>query len=63
MEPKSESKSVAQVDQAQHEIPVELLSLSAQEIMDRASATTQVLNEMLEREDRARDLRHWGINE
>ena len=32
-------------------------------LVDRASATTQVLDEILHRKGPARELRHWGINE
>jgi len=39
------------------------VSLSPEGIRDRTSAKTEVLNEMLERENRSYHLRHWGINE
>jgi hypothetical protein len=52
-----------QTDQAQGALPVELLSLSIEEVMVRASTTTQVLKKILVQDNRTRYSRHWGINE
>ncbi len=41
----------------------ERMDFSPEGISKRSSATTEVLNEMLERERRAYNLRYWGINE
>ena len=41
----------------------ESVSLSPERIRDGTSAKTELLNEMLERENRSYHLRHWGINE
>jgi len=41
----------------------ESVDLSAEAISNRSSAKTEVLNEMLERERKAYNLRYWGINE
>jgi hypothetical protein len=41
----------------------EALSLSPERIEDGATTTTQVLNEILEREETNYYSRHWGINE
>ena len=41
----------------------EFVDLSAEAISNRSSAKTEVLNEMLERERKAYNLRYWGINE
>lgn len=39
------------------------IDLSPEDIDNRSSAKTEVLNEMLERERQAYNLRYWGINE
>jgi hypothetical protein len=43
--------------------PDDSISLSPERIRDGTSAKTELLNEMLERENRSYYLRHWGINE
>ena len=43
--------------------PDDSISLSPERIRDGTSAKTELLNEMLERENRSYHLRHWGINE
>jgi hypothetical protein len=41
----------------------ESITLSAEEITDRASTTTRVLTEIPERQEGTYYSRHWGINE
>ncbi len=43
--------------------PTEFMDLTAEQIRARASTTTQVLSEILEREDNTYYVHHWGINE
>jgi hypothetical protein len=49
--------------QALDALSVEWMNLSPQRIIDQASATTQVLSEILERDEGSYHIRHWGINE
>ena len=39
------------------------VSLSPEHIRDQTSTKTELLNEMLERDNRSYYQRHWGINE
>lgn len=49
-------------DTTKQQLPVEPPDLFIRQIEERAFTQTQVLIEVLEREDRAH-WRHWGINE
>jgi hypothetical protein len=62
-EPKFQAGQITQPDQAQRMQPVELRSISIEEVRLQASATTQVLKEILVQDYRPRHGRHWGINE
>ena len=55
------SRAVA--DQTVHEPSLEALALSQESLRQRASISTQVMDEILEREKRTYSFRHWGINE
>ena len=63
MEPKSSSAQTPRVEGNEAKLPVELLNLSPEEVAARASQTTQVLHEILERDHPVRAFREWGINE
>jgi hypothetical protein len=62
-EPKFQGERSAQVDQAPFKLPVELLRVSIEEVMHRATTTTQVLTGILVRDYSPRYSCHWGINE
>ncbi len=42
---------------------MESLKLSPERVTGEASATTQIVNEVLEQEENRYYVRHWGINE
>jgi len=46
-----------------HEPSPEVLELSQENLRERASISTQVMDEILERDNYAYSFRHWGINE
>jgi hypothetical protein len=48
-------------DEAEDDL--ESLNLSPDSLADRASTTTSVLSEILERDERSYTYRYWGINE
>ncbi len=43
--------------------PSESISLSREQLNERASVTTQLLAEILQHEEDYRHVTHWGINE
>ena len=57
------NRSGASEDTRPEQKTEESVDLSAEAISNRSSAKTEVLNEMLERERKAYNLRYWGINE
>lgn len=48
---------------AGHQPSLEALELSQESLRERASISTQVMDEILERENYTYSFRHWGINE
>ncbi|MND00742.1 hypothetical protein D3C83_194630 [compost metagenome] len=50
-------------DKEQDTLPLESLNLSPERITDGASTTTNLLNEILARDENTYRWRHWGINE
>lgn len=55
------SRAIA--DPSVHEPSPEVLELSQENLRERASISTQVMDEILERDNYAYSFRHWGINE
>ena len=55
------SRAVA--EPAAHEPSLEALELSQESLRERASMSTELMDEILERENYSYSFRHWGINE
>jgi len=58
-----QTASVTGPDKVRLEAATESLELSQERLRDRAYTSTQVMEEILERDKRSYSFRHWGINE
>jgi hypothetical protein len=53
----------ADADQTVREPSVQAFELSQESLRERASVSTQVMDDILERDRYSYSFRHWGINE
>ncbi len=53
----------ASAQEEERTLPIESMHLYTEQIMNRASATTQRVNAILAQKERPYFVRHWGINE
>ena len=63
LDPPKSALAIPQDNEEQNLLPIAPFNISRERLMEGASSTTEVLNEILERQRRPEFMRHWGINE
>ena len=63
MDPPKPVRAIAPVSEKQDLLSAVPVNISRERLMEGASATTEVLHEILHHQDRPEAVRHWGINE
>jgi hypothetical protein len=62
-DPAKPVRAITRSDEKANNLPVESPNLSPERIMDGASTTTAILNQILAQREEIHQLRDWGINE
>ena len=63
LDPTKPVRAMTPADAKHDLLPISAVNISRARLMDGESTTTQVLNEILQRQKLPDAMRHWGINE